>query len=87
MEWTPERIKALRYQMELNQEEFGLRLGFTRRATVSELEGGKRPVSPRTQAGLDLLARLERFKPPAVEEESIGEPDMLKSRMTEPRDK
>ena len=74
MRWTPERIRALRYHMRVRtQKEFAVELGLGRRGTVSELENGKRDVTPRIQKVLDLLAKMHDFE--IAEENKGNKPD------------
>ena len=74
MEWTPELIRELRHYMDIDQGEFASCLGFSRRSTVSELEKGRRSVSERTRTALDMVAKINRFKPqPANETDATDE--------------
>ncbi len=56
MDWTPERIRALRQKMGLSQREFAKQIN-VRQATVSDWETGKHPP---TGAVLVLFDMLEK---------------------------
>jgi transcriptional regulator with XRE-family HTH domain len=55
MEWTPERIKALRKRLGLDQAEFADLLGYGASQRVSELEKGKRGATGPTARLLDYV--------------------------------
>ncbi len=55
--WTPDEIRALRKAMKLTQAQFGERLGYSRRATVTDLEKGRYAPSGPAMLHLDRLAR------------------------------
>ncbi|HEX8386031.1 MAG TPA: helix-turn-helix transcriptional regulator [Rubricoccaceae bacterium] len=55
MDWTPERIRALRLRLHLDQEAFADALGFGSSSRVSELENGKRKPSGSVSRVLDHL--------------------------------
>ena len=59
--WTPARIRALRKHMGISQSEMAARLGYSRQQTVSELEHGAYPPSPRVGIILDMLAAQHGF--------------------------
>jgi len=56
MEWTPERIKAMRDRLGLSQPAFAEALGFTRAASVSDLETGRSAATGPTARILDAIA-------------------------------
>ena len=51
---TPERIRRIRERLQLTQQEFASRLGFTARFYVSHLEAGRKQPTPT----LAVLLRL-----------------------------
>lgn len=55
MTWTPEKIKALRKRLGLNQSAMAERLGYTRQQTVSDLEKGNHPPGPQVEIILGYL--------------------------------
>ena len=55
MTWTPEAVAALRSRLGLSQMAFAEALGFTRAASVSDLETGRRDVSGTVARLLDVL--------------------------------
>lgn len=61
MEWTPERIRALRKQLRLNQTEMAERLGYNRTSSISDLELGKFEPSPAVCILLDILEEHGRI--------------------------
>ncbi len=65
MNWTPERIKALRKHLGMNQAQMGENLGYSERGAqvrVSDLERGEARVSGAVSRVLDLLAQQHNFK-------------------------
>ena len=47
MDWTPERIRALRKRLGLTQDEFAEAMGYGSNSRISELENGKvEPTGP-----------------------------------------
>ncbi len=63
--WSPARISALRERLRMKQGEFGLALGYSHGARVSELESEDRERETPAQAAL-LLEYLDRFGPLAL---------------------
>lgn len=63
MEWTPERVKALRSHVGWNQAQLGEYLGYGEggRVRVSELENSTRGVSGPVGRLLDMLAEKHSF--------------------------
>ena len=59
-DWTPDRIKALRKRLNMNQTQFAAALGFSRQASVSELERGEFEPSGSTA---ELLRHLDAHGP------------------------
>lgn len=64
MDWTPERIRALRRRLHLTQAEMAQALGYTRHQSVSELEN----YDPTTGNGMQpsgavaiLLKQLDHY--------------------------
>lgn len=55
MNWTPEKIKALRERLGYTQSEFAQKLGYSRYQTVLEFESGKRKPPVTVQRLLDML--------------------------------
>jgi len=55
--WTPDEIRALRKGLKLTQAQFAERLGYSRRATVTDLEKGRYAPSGPAKLHLDRLAR------------------------------
>ena len=60
--WPPERIRALRKHLGLNQTEMAERLGYSRQQTISELEKDARPASPQVCIILSLYAERSGFE-------------------------
>lgn len=62
MNWTPERIKALRERLgtleeggKLTQEKFANKIGMSRAASISDLENGRTKPKNQTIMLLDML--------------------------------
>lgn len=55
MEWTPEDIRELRTTLGMTQSEFAKRLGYSRQATVSDLENGRQKPSGSAEQIMELL--------------------------------
>ena len=53
--WTPEQIRALRKKLGLTQAELAQRLGYERRQTITDLEGGEYTPSGPVRRLLDVL--------------------------------
>ena len=62
MDWTPERIRALRKHLGLNQTEMAAKLGYSRQQSVSELEKGKHAPIPQIYIILSMLAEQSGFE-------------------------
>ncbi len=54
-DWTPERVKALRSRLGLSQTAFAEALGFTRHASVLDLEKGNTTATGATARLLDVI--------------------------------
>ncbi|MEM1094960.1 MAG: helix-turn-helix transcriptional regulator [Bacteroidota bacterium] len=62
MEWTPDRVKGLRKHLGLTQEQFAEKLGYQRRGTISDFEGGRHEPNPQAQIILTMLADQSDFQ-------------------------
>lgn len=63
-EWTPGRIKQLRRQLGMSQDELARRMG-VRQATISDWETGKQTASPMARRLLDRIAGAAKTGEPA----------------------
>ena len=56
MDWTPDRIKALRERLSLNQSAFADALGLSRTASISDLETGRTSATGTLARLLDAIS-------------------------------
>ena len=73
MDWTPDRIRALRKRLGLNQDEFAEAMGYGSNSRISELENGHvEPTGPVARL-LDHLSAHGVLSPPAAESKDAGD--------------
>jgi len=67
-EWTPERIRSLREELQMSQTAFGLEIWDTTPGTaqknISRLENGHRPASTAVQRTLQRLEKVAKGERP-----------------------